>query len=111
MPYSLKDWTVATKQTNVIFNYTMLGFGQSGRKGNSGLRQGTRNLDLVPASKHPVNRVRKLSTRRYYDQGRRDWRSFKSSNFGNIQSFQSKKTGRFIKDPVKAGVKGVKFKR
>lgn len=106
--YSLKEWTIATRQTNVTFYYTLIGQNVRKQKGNSGFRRGTRNLELVPASQHPVNRIHRLSTRRYYDQGRRGWRSFRANKFGNMTSFWNRSTSEWVDTPKEAGIKGIK---
>ena len=109
--YTLKDWTKSTKNNRVTFFYTLIGENVRKQKGNSGFRVGTRSLDLIPASKHPVNRIHRLSTRRYYDQGRRNWRSFRSNKFGNISAFQDNETEEWFDTPSEAGIKGIKDKR
>lgn len=108
--YTLKEWTIATRQSNVTFNYTLIGKNVRKQKGNSGFRRGTRNLELVPASKHPKKRIHRLSTRRYYDQGRKDWRSFRANKFGNMTSFWNREEEEWVDTPSEAGIKGLKDK-
>lgn len=108
--YNLQEWTIATRQSNVTFYYTLIGQNVRKQKGMSGFRRGTRNLELVPPSQHPQKRIHRLTTRRYYDQGRRGWRSFRANKFGDITSFQNKETGQWFDTPQEAGIKGIKKK-
>ncbi|MBA9076068.1 SH3 beta-barrel fold-containing protein [Rufibacter quisquiliarum] len=66
-------------------------------KGRTRLADGTRNLALVPKSKHPKS-FRPYSSRlkTYYDYTKKAWRSFRTMEVVSIISYKDPKTGEIL---------------
>lgn len=85
----------------VTIDYTRAGFMRGGKRvryGASGTRNATRDLNRIPANKHPKGPPRSTAVIvRYYDlsRTRKDWRSFRRVNFGSMNSVKDDSTGRF----------------
>jgi hypothetical protein len=124
------DWLFWSRKTWVRFTYVYCDNAENkklGRVGqSSGIRYGTRNLDLMPTSKKPKRRNKSLKTIRYLDTGRpnkenqgknqsiRDasgrftknngqaiagnWRSFRPNTFAVITGIWSFERGKFVSD-------------
>ncbi|MCA8829441.1 SH3 beta-barrel fold-containing protein [Hymenobacter pini] len=66
-------------------------------KGRLRLAEGTRNLQLVPASKQPKSfRPYSRTTKTYYDYGKKQWRSFRSVEVVSILNYLDTKTGKVL---------------
>lgn len=81
----LSNWLTWSRITMCKFYFKYANNEQNRMNGRAGKRTrerfGTRNLKLVPPYKHPRKIVRNLSTYRYYDFQRKDWRSFRITDF------------------------------
>ena len=114
--YSEQQFVYYANQVPVIFAYRLADNPENKRRGiagrNSGFRQGVRNLNYVPAAKHPAGGGAQPlgSTIRYYDLGRQNWRSYRKGNLLTISAFWSEAEGRFVDTPEEAGIaRGVPF--
>jgi hypothetical protein len=114
--YSEAQFVYYANQVPVIFAYKRADNKENQARGiagqNSGFRRGVRNLNYVPASKHPAGgSAEPLGlTIRYYDQGRQKWRSYRKGNLLSISAFWSEDEQRFVDTPEEAGiVRGVPF--
>jgi hypothetical protein len=59
---------------------------------------------MIPENKQPRQRLPQRNTRRYYDIGRANWRSFRADNFLVITAFWSEQEGRYVDTPEEAGL-------
>jgi hypothetical protein len=114
--YSEAQFVYYANQVPVIFAYKRADNKENQARGiagqNSGFRRGVRNLNYVPASKHPAGgSAEPLGlTIRYYDQGRQKWRSYRKGNLLSISAFWSEDEQRFVDTPEEAGIaRGVPF--
>lgn len=104
--HSRKAWNVRDylmrllSQTAVRFTYITVtdGTARGGSpKGRTRLADGTRNLGLVPKSKHPKSfRPYNSKLKTYYDYTRRNWRSFRTIEVISIIAYLDPKTGKEI---------------
>ena len=100
--FSLLEWELFIALFPIIFTYKYAKNEENKRKGRSGriagFRQGTTNLQFVPSSKHPRTRNTDRKTRRYFDLGRKNWRSFRASENDSISitAFWSESKGEFV---------------
>ncbi|RSK33962.1 SH3 beta-barrel fold-containing protein [Hymenobacter metallilatus] len=87
-------------KTAVRFTYQTVTDGSArggSPKGRIRLAEGTRNLQLVPASKQPKSfRPYSRTTKTYYDYGKKAWRSFRSVEVVSILNYLDPKTGKVL---------------
>jgi hypothetical protein len=114
--YSEAMFVYYANQVPVIFAYRLASNDANKRRGiagrNSGFRQGVRNLNYVPAAKHPAEGSAQPlgSTIRYYDKGRQAWRSYRKGNLLTISAFWSEDEQKYVDTPEEAGIaRGVPF--
>jgi hypothetical protein len=83
-------------QTAVRFTYRTVTDGSANGgswKGRTRLADGTRNLELVPTSKHPKKfRPYSSKLKTYYDYTKKAWRSFRTIEVISIISYVDPKT-------------------
>lgn len=99
--WGLKEYLVRLLgQTAVRFTYITVTDGSANGgspKGRTRLADGTRNLGLVPRSKHPKShRPYSPKLKTYYDYTKKNWRSFRTIEVQSIISYIDPKTGEVL---------------
>ncbi|QCR23767.1 SH3 beta-barrel fold-containing protein [Pontibacter sp. SGAir0037] len=99
--WTAKDYLVRLLgKTAVRFTYRTVtdGSGKGGSpKGRIRLADGTRNLELVPKSKHPKSfRAYNSRVKTYYDYTKKQWRSFRTIEVIGIIAYLDPKTGQVL---------------
>ncbi|TGE08250.1 hypothetical protein [Hymenobacter fodinae] len=110
--YSEKLLLYYLNQVPCVFAYRLADTPENRKRGRagqlSGYRTGVRNPNFIPASKQA--KTNGFGTR-YYDEGRQNWRSWRSGNLVTVTAFWSVEQQRFVETPEEAGiVAGVEFK-